>query len=64
MAGKKAKTEQADQSSAIGFFERYLSLWVGLCMLLGVGIGTWFPGFVQVFRVLDLGRESDCLVGR
>ncbi|MCC2642953.1 MAG: putative arsenite efflux transporter ArsB [Nitrospira sp.] len=58
MAGKKAKTEQADQSSAIGFFERYLSLWVGLCMLLGVGIGTWFPGFVQVFRVLDLGRES------
>ncbi len=56
-----AETErpgQTENSAAMGLFERYLTLWVGLCMLLGVGIGVWFPGFVQAFRGLDLGQTS------
>ncbi|RLQ22150.1 arsenical-resistance protein [Seongchinamella sediminis] len=28
----------------MGLFERYLSLWVGLCILAGVGLGNLFPG--------------------
>ena len=27
------------EKKEIAFFERYLSLWVGLCILAGVGIG-------------------------
>jgi ACR3 family arsenite transporter len=28
----------------IGFFEKYLTLWVILCMAVGVAIGLWLPG--------------------
>lgn len=58
MDGERERTGQAEKSSTMGLFERYLTLWVGLCMLLGVGIGTWFPGFVHAFRGLDLGQDS------
>ena len=29
---------------AMGFFERYLTLWVGICMVIGVLIGVYLPG--------------------
>ena len=28
----------------MGLFERYLSLWVGLCIIAGVILGAWIPG--------------------
>ena len=39
-------------------FERYLTIWVGLCMLAGVALGIWAPGGVQTLRNLDLGHGS------
>jgi ACR3 family arsenite transporter len=39
-------------------FERYLSLWVALCMVLGVGIGKVFPQVVGLFRGLEFGEGS------
>lgn len=42
----------------LAFFERYLSLWVGLCMVLGVLLGTLLPGFVANVRSLEFGRGS------
>ena len=32
------------KSSGIGFFEKYLTLWVALCMVAGVLIGQFLPG--------------------
>lgn len=32
---------------AIGFFERYLSVWVALCILLGIALGQALPGLFQ-----------------
>lgn len=29
--------------SSMGFFERYLTLWVGLCILIGIGLGKLAP---------------------
>jgi len=40
------------------FFERYLSLWVALCMAAGVVAGKAAPGAVQAFRALEFGRGS------
>jgi ACR3 family arsenite transporter len=37
----------SDSSSVIGFFERYLSVWVGLCIVAGVGLGSLFPSVFQ-----------------
>ncbi len=39
-------------------FERYLTVWVGACMLLGVAVGKLFPGFVRVLRDLEFGENS------
>ena len=27
----------------MGLFERYLSVWIGLAIVVGVGLGAWFP---------------------
>src|SRR5574344_539774 len=32
------------KSTGIGFFEKYLTLWVALCMVVGVLIGKFLPG--------------------
>jgi ACR3 family arsenite transporter len=42
----------------LNLFERYLSLWVGLCMLAGVGIGLRFPAVTGVLRGLEFGSDS------
>ncbi len=42
----------------MSIFERYLSLWVGLCMVLGVLVGKLFPQIVQVVRGLEFGASS------
>jgi len=35
---------EAKKNSGIGFFEKYLTLWVALCMVAGVLIGQFLPG--------------------
>jgi ACR3 family arsenite transporter len=42
----------------LNLFERYLTIWVGLCMVAGVAIGKWAPGFVQMLRGLEFGKDS------
>ena len=39
-------------------FERYLSLWVGLCMVVGVVIGRAAPGLMDALRGLEFGQGS------
>lgn len=39
-------------------FERYLSMWVVACMLVGVGIGHWFPQATDALRRLEFGTTS------
>jgi ACR3 family arsenite transporter len=42
----------------LNLFERYLTLWVGLCMVGGVILGRWAPGFVETLRGLEFGQDS------
>jgi ACR3 family arsenite transporter len=42
----------------LNIFERYLTLWVGLCMVAGVAIGKLLPGLVDSLRSLELGTGS------
>ena len=39
-------------------FERYLSLWVGLCMGAGVLLGKAEPGLMESLRRLEFGEGS------
>lgn len=38
---------------SMSFFDRYLSVWVGLCMVIGVLIGKGFPEPINTFRTLE-----------
>lgn len=40
----------------MGIFERYLSIWVFLCILAGIALGHTFPGFFQFAGELELAR--------
>ena len=42
----------------LNLFERYLTIWVGLCMVAGVASGKWAPNVVQSFRDLEFGADS------
>jgi len=42
----------------MGFFERYLSLWVFFCILLGIGVGYLLPRPFQLISGLELARVN------
>jgi len=42
----------------LNFFERYLSIWVGACMLAGVLLGKLIPAFTDSVRGLEFGKGS------
>jgi ACR3 family arsenite transporter len=42
----------------LGVFERYLSLWVGLCMVAGVILGRLLPAAVDGLRRFEFGEGS------
>ena len=43
-----------NKESGISFFEKYLTLWVALCMVAGVLIGRFLPGIPDFLGKLDL----------
>jgi ACR3 family arsenite transporter len=42
----------------LNVFERYLTLWVALCMGAGVALGKGLPGVVEALRGLEFGSGS------
>ena len=48
---------QASQSP-MGNFERYLSLWVGLCIASGVGLGVALPDLFQSIAALEIANVN------
>jgi ACR3 family arsenite transporter len=46
------------QTRSMNVFERYLTLWVALCIVAGVALGQIFPGPVQLIGRLELARVN------
>jgi ACR3 family arsenite transporter len=42
----------------IGFFERYLTLWVALCIVTGIVLGQWMPGLFQGIAALEVAQVN------
>jgi arsenite transporter len=42
----------------LGTFEQYLSVWVALCMVTGIGIGKLLPDAVASIRGVEFGKGS------
>jgi len=54
--GLAAKTMK--EPKRLNFFERYLSLWVLICMVVGVGLGKLLPDFIVALSKLEFGKGS------
>ena len=58
-----SKTQQAAEAlarrqAAMGGFERYLTLWVALCILAGIGLGALLPGLFRTLGGLEVARVN------
>ena len=42
----------------IGFFETYLSVWVGLAILVGIGLGTVLPGLFASLGAMEIASVN------
>lgn len=51
-------TTAAPSPPGIGFFERYLSLWVALCIVAGVTLGHAVPGLFSVIASAEVARVN------
>lgn len=48
----------SNKESGIGFFEKYLTLWVALCMVAGVLIGQYLPGIPAFLGQFEYANVS------
>ena len=52
-------SNQANQSpKRLNFFERFLSMWVLICMVVGMGLGRLLPGATARLSKLEFGQGS------
>ncbi len=49
---------QQVQGQPLGIFERYLTLWVFLCIAVGIGLGQLFPSIFEAIGRLELARVN------
>jgi len=49
-------TTKRSAGAAMGFFERYLTVWVLLCIVVGIGLGQFFPGVFQAIGALEVAQ--------
>lgn len=51
-------TCDAKSQPAIGFFERYLTAWVALCILVGIGLGQGLPELFKAIGAMEVARVN------
>ena len=53
-----AQPQNRNRAKRLNLFERYLTLWVGLCMVAGVLLGKAAPELIQALRAMEFGKDS------
>ncbi|MBO9378151.1 ACR3 family arsenite efflux transporter [Sphingomonas histidinilytica] len=49
---------EAQDRPGISFFERYLTLWVALCIVAGIALGSWLPGVFAAIASAEVARVN------
>ncbi len=52
------KTNEIDSSPIMGVFERYLSVWVALCIVLGIALGVLLPGLFSFIATIEYAKVN------
>ncbi|MDY7574603.1 ACR3 family arsenite efflux transporter [Actimicrobium sp. CCI2.3] len=42
----------------MSFFERFLSVWVGLCIVVGIGLGQWLPAVFKTVGAMEIAKVN------
>jgi ACR3 family arsenite transporter len=42
----------------MSFFERFLTLWVFLCIVIGIALGQWFPSAVHAIGAMEIAHVN------
>ncbi|MEX0760075.1 MAG: ACR3 family arsenite efflux transporter, partial [Tistlia sp.] len=50
--------DRLPQAGGIGVFEKWLSLWVALCIAAGVTLGSLLPGLFEALAALEVARVN------
>ena len=58
MTASHATAAAGGAKPAIGFFERYLTVWVALCIVAGIFLGRSFPGLFQAIAQMEVARVN------
>ena len=51
-------TAKKSAGKKMGFFERYLTVWVFLCIIAGIFLGHFFPAFFQAFGKAEIAQVN------
>jgi ACR3 family arsenite transporter len=51
-------TAKKSSGKEIGFFERYLTVWVFLCIVVGIALGHYFPAPFQAIGKMEVARVN------
>jgi ACR3 family arsenite transporter len=54
----KKITIPVQPKKSIGFFEKYLTIWVALCILAGIGLGYFAGDNIQVISSLEIAKVN------
>jgi len=58
MTSQVSDVEEKPKEGGLGLFERFLSLWVALCILTGVALGHYFPVPFQAVGKMEIARVN------
>lgn len=47
-----------ENKQGIGFFEKYLTIWVALCIIIGIAVGQWLPAIPQTLSKFEYANVS------
>ena len=47
-----------EKKQGIGFFEKYLTVWVALCIIIGIAVGQWLPAIPQTLSKFEYANVS------
>ncbi len=53
-----AAAHESESKPAISFFERYLSIWVALCIVVGIVLGQALPGVFQAIGRMEYAQVN------
>ena len=58
MSARCEVTARKAAGKRMGFFERYLTIWVFLCIVAGIALGHYFPSLFQAFGRMEIAQVN------